>query len=282
MVKTQPESPAGRRLVAELLRLRIARGWESEHVAAKLGWSPSKISRIENSRSGIYLHDLQKLLTLFGVSPDQRTALLQLAEAAVSRKRAPGQGRAPGEPTAEEVAASTVVEWSPLAVPRLLRTWEYSTELLQQEQVILKTPPSDVARVAEAIAAWQSRLTDAKPTACWAVLDESVLHRRFTGPAVMRAQLEHLAEMAELPNVKVRVLRVGVECRPAADAFTYLKFDPVGGFDFPDVVLGEHLAGGRWRKDADQEVWQHGLVLDHLLAASASAEESTALIRQRF
>jgi transcriptional regulator with XRE-family HTH domain len=72
-----------------------------------------------------------------------------------------------------------------------------------------------------------------------AAIDEAALSRPFGAPHVMRAQLEHLLEMADLPNVSVQVLPFRLGSHAAAGgAFTILRFaEP----DLPDVVYLEHL-----------------------------------------
>jgi len=51
-----------RRLAAELRRLREERNLTGEDVAESLGWSASKLSRIELARTGIKAADLSRLL----------------------------------------------------------------------------------------------------------------------------------------------------------------------------------------------------------------------------
>jgi hypothetical protein len=71
--ETEPEprelaSPAvrRRRLAAELRRLREEADLTGEDVAKSLGWSASKLSRIELARTGIKPDDLSDLLTRYG------------------------------------------------------------------------------------------------------------------------------------------------------------------------------------------------------------------------
>ena len=52
----------------------------------------------------------------------------------------------------------------------------------------------------------QDLLTRANPPRIWSVMDEAVLRRPFGGPAVMRAQLRHLIEVAEMPQVTLQVV----------------------------------------------------------------------------
>src|SRR6266699_1099141 len=61
-----------RRLAAELRRLRERAGFTGDEVADRLGWSGSKISRIELHRTGIKLADLVLLLDLYNVADVHR------------------------------------------------------------------------------------------------------------------------------------------------------------------------------------------------------------------
>jgi transcriptional regulator with XRE-family HTH domain len=68
-----------RRLAAELRRLRERAGFLGEEAAARLGWSASKLSRIETSKVGVKQNDLRLLLDLYGVSEGQLAEVLALA-----------------------------------------------------------------------------------------------------------------------------------------------------------------------------------------------------------
>jgi hypothetical protein len=49
-------------------------------------------------------------------------------------------------------------------------------------------------------------LTHDDPVDLWCVLDEAALLRPVGGRKIMQRQLEHLAKMAELPNVRLQIL----------------------------------------------------------------------------
>ena len=68
----------GRRLAAELRRLRERTGLTGEEVAERLGWSGCKVSRIELQRTGVKRDDLVKLLDLYRVGEGRREELLTL------------------------------------------------------------------------------------------------------------------------------------------------------------------------------------------------------------
>src|SRR3954465_10576821 len=71
-----------RRLAHELRVLRGTVQLHGKDVAERLGWSASKVSRIETSRIGISPQDLERLLELYRVPPDQAAYLRKLAPSA--------------------------------------------------------------------------------------------------------------------------------------------------------------------------------------------------------
>jgi Helix-turn-helix domain len=76
-----------RRLAAELRRLREHAGFLGEEAATRLGWSASKLSRIETGKTGIKLDDL-RLPDLYLVSERStgpRREVVGIAESAWSR-----------------------------------------------------------------------------------------------------------------------------------------------------------------------------------------------------
>src|SRR5260370_34595172 len=76
----------GRRLIGEIERLRHDTGLSMEAAAHRLGWSTSKLYRLENGRSKITTDDLADMLDLYGVRSPHREALIQLG------RDAPRQG----------------------------------------------------------------------------------------------------------------------------------------------------------------------------------------------
>jgi hypothetical protein len=67
-------------------------------------------------------------------------------------------------------------------------------------------PPSETKRRVEARLARQQVLTRNNPIGLSAILDQSVLQRRFGNPDVMREQLNQLIEMSERDNISLRIL----------------------------------------------------------------------------
>ncbi len=85
-------------------------------------------------------------------------------------------------------------------VPGLLQTPDYARALL------LAAPSGDVDAGVNARLARQRTLSKTEPPSLWVILDQSVIDRWVGGPEVMRGQLEHLLQLADLPNVVLRVV----------------------------------------------------------------------------
>jgi hypothetical protein len=107
-----------------------------------------------------------------------------------------------------------------------------------------------------------------------AVLDEAVLHRVVGGPAVMRAQLDRLSELANLPNVKMQIIPYSVGAHPAMDStFNILDFaTPVAS-----VVYVEGLVGWIY-VERQQDIDRYRLIFDHLRTVALNPQETNELI----
>ncbi len=121
----------------------------------------------------------------------------------------------------------------------------------------------------------QSLLMQDDPIDLWMVLDEAVVGRPVGGDAVMRAQIQHLVDRAELPNVTLQVLPFSAGAHAGMDGtFTILDFpEPTD----TDVVYAENATGGLFLEKAD-ELRKYVFIFDHIRAAALRPEESVALL----
>jgi hypothetical protein len=81
---SQQESPSvrERRMARELRDARLGAGLAGVEVATTLGWSASKVSRIETGRIGISPADLDLLVDLYQLPAEQAEYFRRLAPAA--------------------------------------------------------------------------------------------------------------------------------------------------------------------------------------------------------
>jgi transcriptional regulator with XRE-family HTH domain len=272
-----------RRLAAELRRLREHAGLTGDDAAERLGWSGSKISRIETHRIGVKQADLRKLLDLYGVSPAHRKDLEALASERV------GTGLLDVQPSSltaelsilidEETEAKSVWTWEPQLVPGLLQTEGYARAVIAGWTAIMPTPREEVERRVEARLARQRLLTREPPLELLTVIDESVLRRKIGSDSVMREQLEHLVTVSRMPSVRLQILTLGGEHPIGTGSFNYMQFTQRHDIPLNDIVNVEQLARN-YQIDHESETLQYQLAFRRLAELALSPDESRSVILQ--
>jgi len=280
-VPDQGTSVGGRRLAAELRRLRERAGLTGEEASQRLGWSGSKLSRIERHQIGVKQGDLRKLLALYEVDEGYRDELLALNRESDNKGRlvraTGGFPQVAGYMSAEAEAES-VWNWEPQVVPGLLQTWAYARAQRQLWRRMVPGPPSETDRWADTRLMRQQVLTRDPPLGLSVVIDESVLRRRFGNRAVMREQLHHLMASSELPNVDVRIYPLDSDTPPiATGAFSYMQFPQVHDVPLHDIVSIEHHEG-TYDLEGEEETFMYRVAFEYLVRGSLDPAHSRALI----
>lgn len=270
-----------RRLAAELRRLRERAQLTGDEIAERLGWSASKVSRIENARQAPRLGDVRSLLDLYGIEGDHRDQLLQLARDAVRKGWWEAYSDALPEQYASyiglEMEAAEIRQWETQVVPGLLQTEAYALAVEEWSHSIEVTPPSRVDARVETRLARQAVLTREVPLRLRIVLDEATLLRRHGDRHVMREQLERLGELSELANLTLQILPLDGPHPITTGSFTLLQFPQVGGIKFHDVAYIEHLNGCSYLEE-ETETYRHRLSFERLSAEALGPAESRNLI----
>jgi transcriptional regulator with XRE-family HTH domain len=270
----------GRRLAMELQRRREATGMSREEVARQLEWSTSTLFRIETGRSRPQPGNVRTLLELYGVTGAERDGLIQLTREA----RQPGWWHSFRDvlPNPYEVyigleaGAASIRNFEPVVVPGLLQTADYAREIFRNGPRELDL--EDVERRVEVRVARQEVLSREDRPRLWAVIDEAVIHRVVGGVSVMRAQLRHLAEVAQQGKTTIQI----VPYRAGAHAGTIGSFvilDYAEASD-PDVVYVETLAGDIYLEE-QPDVHRYTLAFDRLRAASLHPDDSVQMIERK-
>ena len=222
-------SPMVRRrwLAAELRRLRGNR--TGSEISRGVGWSTTKISRAESGRESIPPTEVERLLDYYEVPEPQRGLLLELAEDATRRGWWDDYADVLTPQLLEfiglEAEAASSLQWQADAIPGLLQTEDYIRQLNAAYQTVVTTiPPSVYDRFLRVRIRRQQRLTDEPVLQLSVVIDEAVLLRRIGDRELMRAQLGRLADVAELPNVDLRVLPLDRETALLAGSFVIMSF----------------------------------------------------------
>jgi transcriptional regulator with XRE-family HTH domain len=273
-----------RRLAAELRRLRGNR--TGTKVAQALGWSPAKISRYELGRSSFPVDEVEKLLDFYGIAEPRRAQLLALA--AEANQRGWWEDYAGALPAEYmefiglEAEATSVAQWQVESVPGLLQTEDYAREIHAGVQSVAPTPPGIIDQRVRVRMIRQRVLTERSPLLeLSVVLDESALLRKVGTRELMYAQLEHMARLAELPNVELRIMPLERDTSLMADSFVVFGFSPQDETaKLSDVVSTENLKSGELYVDGETDTYVYRLFYQAVVKASLSPEASRHLIRQ--
>jgi hypothetical protein len=263
-----------RRLGAELRRHREVAGVTIDYVAERLECSASKISRVETGNTTPSPRDVRDMLAVYGVVGPERDDLMQVAREA--RKKGwwhPYSTVLNSAYVGLEAAAGSIRAYEQQVVPGLLQTEEYAKAMIRGARPDIAA--EEVEQRVRVRLGRQSLLIQDDPIDLWVVLDETVVSRPVGGDAVMRAQLERLAQAAHLPSVTLQILPFRVGAHAGMDGpFTILDFPEPGA---PDVVYAENATGGTFIEKSD-ELRKYKFIFDQIRAAAIPPEESVALI----
>jgi transcriptional regulator with XRE-family HTH domain len=282
VIEVQPEGgPTVLRILlgSQLRRLRETKGISRDEAGYAIRASGSKISRMELGRVSFKERDVADLLALYGVTDgDERDALLDLALKANS----PGwwhryNDLLPGwfqVYVGLEDAATLIRTYEVQFVPGLLQTEDYSRAIMSVGQA--GAAGEEVERRVRLRADRQKLLirTGGAPR-LWAVIDEAALRRLIGGPDVMRAQLQHLLDALQLPNVTVQVMPFKSGGHAAEGGpFTLLRFPEP---DLPDVIYVEQLTSALYL-DRRDDIDKYTEVMERLCVESEPPERTAEII----
>lgn len=274
-----PGGPTVRRIAlgAQLRRLREANGITREAAGDAIRGSHTKISRMELGRVGFKKRDVADLLTLYGVTDEQdRAGYLAM----VQQANTPGWWHQYTDLLPSwfetylglEQASSVIRTYEPQFVPGLLQTEDCARAVIALGYPA--RPPEEIERRVALRLARQTVLTQPDAPSLWAVLDETALWRLGSG-SIMRTQIQHLIEMAELSNITLQLVpfQAGVHAA-AGGPFTILRFTEP---DLPDIVYLEQLTSALYL-DKTHDVDHYLAVMDRLCILAKPPEDTIKLL----
>ncbi len=199
-----PDSDLAAGLGEELRLLRVAAGYATQEAFAKaLAFGREQVSKVETGSELPSENLFWRWLDLCQASDEARHYLERMLRQA---RRARTATPAFAKPWLEaEQQAEYLLIWTPGIVPGLLQVRSYATTLFIEAGF-----SADEATVkAEERLERQSILAGDDPVHATAVIHESVLNQEVGSPEIMMAQLEHLLDMSEKPNVIIQVVKGG-------------------------------------------------------------------------
>jgi transcriptional regulator with XRE-family HTH domain len=266
--------------------LREDAGLTAEQVARRVNWSASKVSRIENAQTPPRTADLSKLLALYGVEDRVAEELLTLAREA-GRKGwwEKYSSMLPPEYSVligTEAEAKLALSWAAQIVPGLLQTADYAHEAISGYlDQIAPVPPSEIRRRVEVRLERQRVLTRDNPLEFHAVLDQSVLYRRFGDRGVMNSQIKKLLELSERDTISLRILPLDGPHPIGTGAFVLFQFEKVRDIAQQDALYIENLTGGRYVEE-EEEVFRYRRSFDRLSELALDNAKSREMLTAAF
>lgn len=270
-----------RRLSAELRRLRQGCSLTALDVTERLSWAAGKLTRMER---GEWVRpnprDVQDLLDVYGVT-DERQREQLMTWAREGRER--GWWHPYRDMLSEsyttfiglEAEASTERTFELAVIPGILQTADYTRALMLRGPAEISA--KEIDHRVEIRMARQEILTGDDPVRLWAVIDEAALRRSAGGEAVMRAQMEHLVEVANLPKVTIQVIPFSRGTHPGTKGpFTILEFPDR---EDPDAVYIENVAGELFVEEP-VDVDRFRIAFERLTAVAESPEDTIRLVTE--
>ncbi|MFJ4090503.1 helix-turn-helix domain-containing protein [Kitasatospora sp. NPDC089913] len=269
-----------RRLGGELGKLRSSRDMSAKDVAAALGWSASKLSRIESGLVSLQERDAAKLLAHYGItSPEEVKQFLKLTR----QSRQQGWWHAYGDALPDwfrayvgfESDATKIVTYQCELVPGLLQTEVYARHVIRAMNPTESTP--EIERRVALRMDRQQILDRQDPPQFWAIIGEAVIRRPVGDDSSMAEQLNHLATMAdERPNITIQILPFAAGAHAAmGSSFSVLSFS-----DIPGSVAYSEATTSSTYAERPSEVARHDDTFLRLMAASVQPEKSITWLRK--
>ncbi|MGH4016539.1 MAG: helix-turn-helix domain-containing protein [Pseudonocardiaceae bacterium] len=200
--------PQLRRLGLMLRGLRRDANLTGQQLAERVGLSQSTVSRIELGQAVPSVSDVEQWVAATGAPDEQHAELLALAEAVavetIAWRRVVRRGLPELQQDVRELEATAGVirNFQPTIVPGLLQTAEYA------RQLIASGYPEGRQDIATAIAARMDRQAilydEAKRLEF--LIAEVALRWRLGPPAMMRAQLDRIANTMTLSHLTVGII----------------------------------------------------------------------------
>jgi transcriptional regulator with XRE-family HTH domain len=271
----QRQTVRRRRVGAQLRRTRERAGLTIEQAATLLGYSSSKVSRIETGRIGVTPGDLREMFVLYGGSEEQLDFLIQIIHEDQQQRWWQAYRDVFESPYATyEAAAASIDSYAGLLVPGLLQTSDYAGAVLRALRP--QVPADEAARRIEFRMLRQTIFSGDDPPAFSVVLDEAVLRRRVGSRHLMARQLQRLMEASTHPSITLRVLSFDAGEHPGMDgALTLLQFSDEGD---ADLVYFETPIRTVVYSDDPEVILDSRRALERLQGAAMTPDESTAFM----
>jgi transcriptional regulator with XRE-family HTH domain len=249
-------------------------------MAARVGISQSRVSRIELGLQSVPIAVVERWADATGAAGTTRAQVMELADAAATQAIAWRKAMTRGLVTLQrdsrdlEASATSILNFQSAYVPGLLQVPEYSRRVFAAGH-----PPPSQQEVAAATAVRMDRqviLYDESKSFEF-VLAEAALRWRLGPASLMRAQLDRIIAVSALSNVTICVIPLSAEVNEWHDHGFNILQDRSDAQD--PVVHVETFTTGLTLTEPDDVAAYQG-VFRRLKDAAVSGDETTELMRE--
>jgi hypothetical protein len=161
--------------------------------------------------------------------------------------------------------------WESRFFTGLLQTEDYARAIIRAARP--EATDEEIERDVKARMERQRIFERDHPPSCWFVIGEPAFRTKVGADEVMRAQMDHAAELAAQPYIHVQVYPFSVPDCPGIDG-------PVTVFDFDGQGSAGYAEGYEAGRiiEAPQEVAKIVTIFDHLRASALSPRDSASWI----
>lgn len=282
---TVPRRQLGRNLRDLRLRARLS----VRAAAEALQWSETKMWRIETGQTSLRPHDVELMCRIYGAPADRLPVLMKLAKD-TKEPAAKGWWHSYDDvmPRTFDIFLGLEEEASHLSwfeselVPGLFQTADYARALIRNRNT--SKTEEEIERLVQLRVSRQALLTRTTRRPDFdVVLNEAVLLRAVGGRAAMAEQLRWLAEVSDLPNVKLHVVpfSAGVHIGMDTNSFILLRFprDVNGKESEPPIVYISGFTGDLYL-DKTSEIERFGAAFGDLVGLALDTRASQSYILQ--
>ncbi|MGW4483944.1 helix-turn-helix domain-containing protein [Amycolatopsis sp. NPDC004368] len=271
---TKRTSVRQRRVSAELRALRVAAGMTCKEVSDGLGFSESKLSRMETGDRGLYVDDVSAILGFLHAPSDKRQELLKLLRDGEERNWHEIHGKLPADwkqLIRFEDDASAIRSYEPMVLPGLAQTPDYARAVIHATNPTLSD--DEVEGLVAARLGRQVVLSRREAPTVHILIEETAIRRTIGDIAIMRGQLENLLTVGNRSNVTIQVVPFSAGGHPGLEGpLVLLEF-----LTEPPLVYAENRTAGSFVED-EAPIKHVKVAWRGILAVALSIEDSARLI----
>jgi transcriptional regulator with XRE-family HTH domain len=215
----------------QLRAWRVKKGWSQVDLGRRINYSDALISGIENNHKT----PTADFATRCDIAFDTPGTFADLQEL-IAREAWPSFY---GPAIQFEQRAVRIHQWSPLVVPGLLQTEDYTRSVISAGEPFLSTDELELRVKGRMQRQEMFRQESGRPK-LWEVIHEGALRHVIGSPDIQRAQLGRLIEAANSTDIVIQVLPFSAPRHPGTNG-------PILIFDFakePSVAYADCDGGG--------------------------------------